>query len=173
MDIALLLLGIICLILGLIGSILPVLPGPPLSWLGLLLLHFTSAVPTDYWFLSLTGVIAAAITVLDYWIPALGTRKFGGSKSGMIGATVGLVLSFVFPVLGFAGIIIWPFFGAFVGELLNNASHQKAIRAAFGSFIGFLAGTFLKFMLGIIYIGLFVAQVWESREKFFTGFYQA
>lgn len=171
MDTVLLLFGILCLVLGLIGSLLPVLPGPPLSWLGLLLLQLTDTVPVDYWFLTLTAIIAIAITVLDYWIPALGTKKFGGSRFGMAGATLGLMISLVFPVLGFAGIIIWPFFGALAGELLNNASHQKAIKAALGSLVGFLTGTFLKFLLGLIYFGLFIAQVWEYRSQFFSWFY--
>ncbi len=73
----------------------------------------------------------------------------------MIGTTVGLLISIIFPVLGLAGIVIWPFVGAVVGELINKTSHKQAMKAAFGSFIGFLTGTFLKFVVTVIFLGIF------------------
>lgn len=171
MDIALLLLGLACMVIGVLGSFLPVLPGPPISWVGLLLLTLTSAVPDNWWFLGITAVVALVITALDYWIPALGTRKFGGSRAGMIGTTVGLIVAIVFPVLGVAGIIIWPFVGAVVGELLNKSDHKKAMKAAVGSFIGFLTGTFLKFVVCMVYLGLFVMDAWAYRQGLFPFLY--
>ena len=171
MDIALLVLGIILMLTGIIGSFLPVLPGPPISWLGLLVLYLTKAIPNDWVFLSVTLVIALVVFALDYIIPAIGTKKFGGTKSGMVGTTIGLLVAIFFPVLGIFGIVVWPFVGAFVGELLNKADQKTAFKAAFGSFIGFLTGTFLKFMLSIIYIGLFISTVWEYSEALFPFFY--
>lgn len=168
MDLILLTLGLLCCLFGILGSFIPVLPGPPFSWLGLLLLHFTEAIPFNTWFIGITGLIALAVTLLDYWIPVLGTKKFGGSKSGIIGTVIGLIFALVFPVLGLAGILIWPFIGALVGELVNNANHQKALYAAFGSFVGFLAGTLLKFLLSIIYFGLFISEFWEYKAAFFS-----
>ncbi|MGJ8660045.1 DUF456 domain-containing protein [Cellulophaga fucicola] len=171
MDIALLVLGIILMLTGIIGSFLPVLPGPPISWLGLLVLYLTKAIPNDWLFLGITLVVALIVFALDYIIPAIGTKKFGGTKAGMIGTTLGLLVAIFFPVLGIFGIVVWPFVGAFVGELINKADQKTAFKAAFGSFIGFLTGTFLKFMLSIIYTGLFIAKVWEFSEELFPFFY--
>ncbi|MEO8933277.1 MAG: DUF456 domain-containing protein, partial [Xanthomarina sp.] len=153
MDILLFLLGLSLMVLGILGSFLPVLPGPPLSWIGLLLLYLTKAVPTNWVFLSITLAVAIIVFALDYIIPALGTKKFGGSKYGVIGTTLGLLAAIIFPVLGVFGIIIWPFVGAFVGELLNKSDSKTAVKAAFGSLIGFLTGTFIKFIVAVIYFG--------------------
>ncbi|MBD0778369.1 DUF456 domain-containing protein [Maribacter sp. ANRC-HE7] len=170
MDIALLIFGFIFMLIGILGSFLPVLPGPPISWIGLLLLYLTKAVPNDWVFLGITLVIALIVFALDYIIPAVGTKKFGGTKAGMLGTTIGLLVALFFPVLGPFGIIIWPFVGAFVGELLNKADKKTATKAAFGSFIGFLTGTFLKFMVTIVYLGLFIATFWEYKGALFPYF---
>ncbi|MEL6975198.1 MAG: DUF456 domain-containing protein [Bacteroidota bacterium] len=168
MDIALLVLGFVLTLVGILGSFLPVLPGPPVSWLGLLLLHLTDAVPDDWWFLGLTAAVAILVFVLDYIVPAMGTKKFGGSKAGMWGTVIGLLVAIFFPVLGVFGIVIWPFVGALVGEILNKADNKTALKAAFGSFIGFLTGTFLKFVLAIVFLGLFIAKAWEFRGALFS-----
>lgn len=170
MDILLLLLGFIFMLVGILGSILPVLPGPPLSWVGLLLLTLTRAVPDDWWFLGITGVVALVVFAMDYIIPAIGTKKFGGSKAGMIGTTIGLVVAIIFPILGIFGIIIWPFVGALIGELINKADQKTAVKAAFGSFIGFLTGTFLKFVVTVIFLGLFISKVWDFKSTLFPYF---
>jgi len=168
MDIALFVLGFLLTLVGILGSFLPVLPGPPVSWLGLLLLHLTDAVPDDWWFLGLTAAVAILVFVLDYIVPAMGTKKFGGSKAGMWGTVIGLLVAIFFPILGVFGIVIWPFVGALVGEILNKADNKTALKAAFGSFIGFLTGTFLKFVLAIVFLGLFIAKAWEFRGALFS-----
>ena len=168
MDIALLVIGFILMFLGILGSFLPVLPGPPISWVGLLLLHLTKAVPDDWWFLGITAVVALTIAALDYIIPAIGTKKFGGTKAGMIGTTIGLIIGLLAPIPG--GIIIGPFVGAFIGELSNKADNKTALKAAFGSFLGFLTGAFMKFVVAIIFIGLFIGKAWEYREALFPYF---
>ncbi|HUH48125.1 MAG TPA: DUF456 domain-containing protein [Arenibacter sp.] len=170
MDVVLLILGLILMILGILGSFLPVLPGTPLSWIGLLFLHLTKAVPNDWVFLGITLAVAVLVFVLDYIIPALGTKKFGGSKWGMIGTTLGLLVALFFPILGFFGIIIWPFIGALVGELFNKTDKKTALKAAFGSFLGFLTGTLLKFMVTIIFLGLFIYKAWEHKATLFPFF---
>lgn len=170
MDISLLIIGFVLMFVGILGSFLPVLPGTPISWAGLLLLHLTSAIPNDWVFLGTTLAIAIMVFALDYIIPVWGTKKFGGSKWGMIGTTIGLLVALFFPVLGFFGIIIWPFLGALAGELISKADQKTALKAAFGSFLGFLTGTFLKFMVTIIYLGLFIYKAWEYRSVLFPFF---
>jgi len=170
MDIFLLVLGFILMLVGILGSFLPVLPGPPISWVGLLLLYSTSAITMNWTFLGITLAIALVVFGLDYVIPAIGTKKFGGTKAGVIGTTVGLLVALIFPVLGPFGIIIWPFVGALVGELLNKADKKTATKAAFGSFLGFLTGTFLKFMVAIVYLGLFISKAWEHSTTLFPFF---
>jgi len=170
MDIALLIIGFVLMMVGILGSFLPVLPGPPISWVGLLLLYLTKAVPDNWWVLGITLVVALIILGLDYIIPVMGTKKFGGTRAGMIGTTIGLLVALFFPVLGLLGIIIWPFIGALVGELLNKADKTTATRAAFGSFLGFLTGTFLKFMVAIVYLGIFISKIWEYKSDLFPYF---
>ena len=161
MDIFLVILAGFFMLLGILGSFLPILPGPITSWVGLLLLHFTNAIPMNWVFLGITLGIAIAVWLLDYMIPALGAKKFGGSKAGMIGATLGLVLGIVF--LGPLGIIIGPFMGAFVGEQLSKNDSKRAFKAAIGSFLGFLTSTLIKFIISIIYLGFFIIKIWGKN----------
>tara|TARA_R110001632_G_scaffold206556_1_gene330464 strand:+ start:271 stop:771 length:501 start_codon:yes stop_codon:yes gene_type:complete len=166
MDLILLFLGSIFIVLGIIGSFLPVLPGPVTSWVGILLIHLTDAIPFDWTYVGITLAIAVLIYFLDYVIPALGTKKFGGSKYGIYGTTIGLIIGLIF--FGPLGIIIGPFTGALVGELMYDSNNSKrAIKAAFGSFIGFLFSTGLKFMVSLIFAGLFISKFWEYKSVFF------
>lgn len=160
MDTLLITLGAICILAGIIGSFIPVIPGPPLSWLGLLLLYNTEQVPFDPWFIVVTGAIALLATLLDYYLPVVGTKKYGGSKRGVWGAIIGLFVAVFFPILGPFGILIWPFLGAFLGELSQQKSQKNALRAAWGSFLGFLAGTLIKFGISLVYAGIFIYQLW-------------
>ena len=166
MDILLLAIGFACMILGIVGSFLPVLPGPGLSLLGLVLLYFTEAIPMNYWILGIALLVTVVISILDYVIPARGTKRYGGSSYGIWGTNIGLVVGLLAPIpLGF---IIGPFVGAFIGELIyNSKDHSRAFKAAVGSFIGFLASTFMKFMVCIIYLGLFLVIVWKYRGTLF------
>ncbi|MBT8300008.1 MAG: DUF456 domain-containing protein [Maribacter sp.] len=170
MDIALLVLGFILMFIGILGSFLPVLPGPLMSWAGLLVLSLTKVIPNDWWFLGITLAIALVVFTMDYIIPAVGTKKFGGTKAGMFGTMIGLLVALFFPILGPIGIVIWPFVGALVGELMNKADRKTAAKAAFGSFIGFLTGTFLKFVVTIVYLGLFISKAWEYKADLFPYF---
>lgn len=170
MDLILLFLAALCMCVGVLGSFVPALPGPPLSWLGLLLLQSTSIIPINLWFLGTTAGIALVVTALDYYLPALGTKKYGGSKKGIWGAILGLLFALFFPVLGLFGFIIWPFVGAYVGEILENKDRHKALKAAWGSFLGFLAGTLLKLVLSLVYFGLFAQQIWAHKAGFLSYF---
>ena len=166
MDILLLILGFACIITGLIGSFLPVLPGPSVSWVGLALLYFTKAVPANYWILGIALLITAVISVLDYVIPAKGTKRFGGSSYGIWGTNIGLVVGILAPIP--FGFLIGPFVGALIGELIYDfKDHNRALKAAAGSFVGFLASSFMKFVICVMYLGLFVWIVWNYKSELF------
>ena len=148
MEVAFIIIGVLCIIIGLIGCFVPVLPGPPVAYISLLLLQIGPEVPFSFKFMLIMTGIVAVVTLLDYVIPALGTKKCGGSRNGIIGALVGVVVGvFVFPPFGF---VIFPFFGAVVGEVLNGADSQQAMKAAFGTFIGLLLSTIIKFSITLI-----------------------
>jgi uncharacterized protein YqgC (DUF456 family) len=156
MDIVLLVLGIILMVVGILGCILPVIPGPPLSYGGLLLLHFTKFAEYSTNFLVIFALIAVVVTILDYFVPIWGTKRFGGTKYGSWGATIGVVLGvFFFPPLG---IIIFPFIGAVVGETLKGTDFNASLRAGFGSFMGFLMGTGIKLIASLIMAYYFVKE---------------
>ena len=166
MDSILLILGFCCIVLGIIGSILPVLPGPIISWIGLLLLYFTNAIPANYWILGVTLFITAIISVLDYVIPTKGTKHFGGSKYGIWGTNIGLVIGIFAPIP--FGFLIGPFLGAFIGELIyDSKNHKRALKAATGSIIGFLASTFMQFLVCLLFLGLYISLVWRYKEVLF------
>lgn len=155
MDTLLIILGILLLIVGLVGCILPMLPGPPLAYCALLLLQFTSKAPFEAKFLIFWAAITIAVTLLDYWVPIYGTKKLGGTKQGVWGATIGLLAGlFFFPPLG---LIIGPFAGAFIGELVAGQSSDRAMKSAIGSFLGFLAGTLMKLVVTVFMIYYFIA----------------
>jgi uncharacterized protein YqgC (DUF456 family) len=166
MDIILIVIAALFMLLGILGSFLPVLPGPITSWVGLLIIHFTDAIPMNTTFLVVTFIIAACIWILDYIIPAIGTKRFGGSKYGMIGTTLGLIIGLLSPIPG--GIIIGPFVGALAGELINKNNSKVAIKAAFGSFIGFITSTFLKFIVAIVFLGLYFRKLSEYSNTLFN-----
>lgn len=166
MDVLLLVLGFVCVILGLFGSFLPVLPGPSISWAGLALLYFTNAVPANYWILGIALLVTVFISVLDYVIPAKGTKRFGGSSYGIWGTNIGLVIGILSPIP--FGFLIGPFLGALIGELIYDfKDHNRALKAASGSFVGFLASSFIKFVVCVMYLGLFVWIVWNYKSELF------
>jgi uncharacterized protein YqgC (DUF456 family) len=166
MDIFLALLGFFFVCLGIIGSFLPILPGPITSWIGLLLLHLTKVIPQDWTFLGITLAIAVLIFFLDYVIPAMGTKRFGGTKYGVYGTTIGLIVGLLSPIP--FGILIGAFFGALIGELIYDSKDtSRAIKASFGAFLGFLASVTIKFSISSVYFILFIIIFWEHKDLFF------
>jgi uncharacterized protein YqgC (DUF456 family) len=159
MDIFLLILGIIFMVVGILGCILPVIPGPPLSFVGILFLHFTDFANYTTTFLVFFAVLAVIVTILDYFVPIWGTKRFGGSKYGSWGATIGVILGlFLFPPIG---IILLPFVGAVIGESIKGSEFKSSLRAGAGSFLGFLMGTGLKLITSLIMAFYFVKE-WIS-----------
>ena len=170
MSIVLVVLAFLFLFLGLLGSVVPALPGPPLSFIGLLFLKWSGYGSFSIAFLLLWGAITAVVTVMDYLLPALMTKRFGGSRAAVLGSVLGLIAGMLF----FApmGLLIGPFLGALVGELINNSIKAKrdeiggggadsaeddggiakALKAALGAFLAFIVGTGAKLIIGSLMI---------------------
>lgn len=137
-------LGIIMVLVGIAGSLLPLLPGPPIAYAGLLIQLFREPDPFTAKFLWIWAGIVVVSLVLDYLIPIWGTKRFGGTKYGVWGCTIGFIAAFW---MGPLGIIIGPFIGAFLGELYAGQNSRKSFKAAMGSLVGFLLGSFLKLVI--------------------------
>ena len=147
----------VLLFIGLIGTFLPVLPGPPIAWAGLLAAHFSSYSQIEIWILIATGIAAIFVTVIDNIFPSIMTKKAGGSKAATWGCTIGLIAAFF---MGPLFILIAPFVGAYIGEMIHDSSDSKrAMKAAFGAFKGFLLGTGLKAICVMCFIWLFLWSV--------------
>jgi uncharacterized protein YqgC (DUF456 family) len=188
MEILLAVVAFLLLLVGLLGSVIPVIPGPPLGYVGLLLLQWSGYGGFSAVFLWVWAGITVAVTVTDYVLPAIMTKKFGGSRLAVIGSVVGLILGiFFFPPLG---MILGPFLGALAGELINNrfpakrnepngsegaavieittsseadetnkTRNIKVLKAALGTFLAFILGTGAKLIAGSLMIFYAVKSV--------------
>ena len=156
MDILWMVLGGILLAAGLIGCFLPVVPGPPLAFVGLWIQHLKQVPVFTEKFLWIWFAIVATVTALDYIVPVYSAKKFGASKYGIWGCGIGLVAGIW---LGPIGIIIGPLIGAFVGEIIANQDSGQALKAALGSFIGFLLGTMIKLVACLAMIWYWVMSM--------------
>ena len=143
------------MLVGLAGCILPMLPGPPLAWLGMLLLHFTDRVDFSVTELVVSALVVIATLVLDYFTPMIGAKKFGGGKYGNRGCVIGTIVGMFFLPLG---LILGPFLGAVIGELIAGKPFRAALKAGFGSFVGFLFGTLIKLAVCLYFIIRFIME---------------
>ncbi len=159
MEIALIVIGIILLIVGIGGSILPGLPGPPLAYVSLILLlfHKTAKIEiakNNYVWLIVLGLITLFITAVDYYMPIWGTKKYGGTPAGSKGSTIGLIVGALLTLftagIGAIALLAGPAIGAYIGEKRAGQDDKIAIQSAKGSFLGFVAGTFMKVVIVII-----------------------
>ena len=152
MEYIIYLLAVIFIIVGIVGDVVPGLPGVPISYAAMILLHFFTDITYSNETLIVYGILCAVITIVDYFVPIWGTKKFGGTKAGVRGSTIGLIVGVVvLPILGIVigpfgliGILAGPFFGAYIGEKMSGVDDKLAWRSAIGSFAGFVAGTLLK-----------------------------
>lgn len=150
--------GALFLLAGFAGCILPVIPGPPIALLGLIIAYFSSFSVISGNTLIYSAVAVTVVTVLDIVAPLIFTKRFGGTKYGLYGATAGLVAGLFF---GPFGVILGPFVGAFAGEMLKDRKDsKKAFRSAWASFAGFMFGTGLK----LITVGVLI---WIYVDSFF------
>ena len=145
MEIVILLIVSILLILALIGCFLPVIPGPPISYIALLLSHFYLSPVADENFLWIMAAVVIFVTIFDLWVQVYGVKKFGGSKKAINGSIIGLIIGVIF--LPGIGIVLGPFIGAFIGAHIQEKDINKALKVALGALAGFMLGTFLKVSL--------------------------
>lgn len=147
----------VLLLVGFIGTFVPVLPGAPLAWAGLLAAYFSEYCEISLVALIITGVFAVLVSILDNILPVVMTKKFGGSKSAVRGATIGLIVGFF---AGPVGIIAGPFVGALAGEYIHTQGKSEGVfKAAFGAFVGFLTGTGLKMITVLFFIWYFITSL--------------
>lgn len=159
LDIILIVIGTILIIAGILGCVAPVLPGAPLNYLAIILLQFTSKTDFSTQFLVVWGIVVIIVQILDYYITVWGTKKLGGGTYGAWGAGIGVIAGmFVFPPWG---IIFMPLVCAVIGELLDNKEFSVALKAGFGAFMGFLAGTLMKLVVAIALSFFFFREVYR------------
>jgi len=157
MDIALLVIAFVFILIGFIGCIVPGLPGTPIAYAGLWIAQATNRVDFSWQFLLIWGIVVVVISVLDYLVPAWGTKHYGGTKWGVWGSTIGVFVGLFF---GAIGVILGPLVGAIIGELLAGKELQAALKAGWGSFVGILFGTILKLIACGLMTVYLIQAIW-------------
>ena len=155
-QILILLLVFCFLLLGFLGAILPIIPGPIISYLAILLMHFF----TDVNFTNNEIVMYAIITILvfvsDYILQFLGVKKLGGKKNAIYGTVLGILIGLFIPPVG---LILGPFLGAFLGALIDNKEEKQALHIAFGALLGFIFGTLIKLIYSVWVIFIILDKI--------------
>ena len=175
MTILRIIIGFALTLVGTAGAILPVLPGPLLNYIALLILQFTGWQPFSTEFLIVRAIVIVLITILDYVIPIIWTKKFWGTKAGNTWSIVGLIISvIILPILGITigpfgliGLIAGPFIGAYLGEKIWWSTQKHAFKAAFGSFLGFAAWAILKLVVSGILAIYFIIESFKFIKTMF------
>ncbi len=145
-------------VVGIVGCFIPMIPGPPISFLGLLVIYCNSDGEIGGLALSIYGIVTIVTVILDYIIPSLGVKYFGGTKYGKWGSFIGTIVGLsYFPV----GLILGPFLGAFIGELIGRQSKGAAFKSGVGSVLGFVFGVLMKFVVCIYFLCITIASVWN------------
>lgn len=139
----------IFLLIGLIGAVIPVIPGPFISFVAVVLLYATSDLNITTKMLWILGVFMLISTIGDYVLQILGVKKLGGGKKAIRGTIIGTVIGLFLPPFG---IIIGAFIGAFIGAKSESDNFSQALKIAFGAFIGFVLGTLVKLAYSIYVI---------------------
>ena len=158
MDILLTIIALLFAIVGAIGAVLPGLTGTPISFIALLMLIFCDGNDITTTSIIINGILAVAITALDYVAPVWLTKRSGGSKYGTWGTTIGLVIGMF---LGLPGILLGPFLGAYIGELIAKTPSDKAFKVATMSFVAFMLTTGIKAAYGIYVLAITFSNGWE------------
>ena len=164
MDIFLLIISFSLMIIGIIGSIVPVLPGPLSSWVGLFIFSNISGVQVSGKLIIICLIIAIGIFILDYIIPIYTSKRFGASRYGIIGASIGIILGLFFAPFG---IFIGALIGSITGEMILNKNFKKSLKSAFGVFLGFIISGFTKSLITVIYLVIYIKLFLENLSVIF------
>ena len=153
------------IITGLIGSFLPIIPGPITSWFGLLAIYQIQDFSASKTLLTVTFIVAITIFIVDYFIPIIGSKYFGGSKYGIVGTSIGLLIGLLSPIP--FGIIIGAFVGAIIGEYLGGKSVSEGIKPAIGSLIGIITSSLIKFATSLTFSVIYIMLIFTNWEILF------
>lgn len=154
----LLVIAILCFTVGLVGIVFPILPGILLIWLGALIYAiFTDFREVGWLVITVFTLLTIFSFVIDYLANLYGAKKFGAGKWGIAGSILGMMIGIV--TGGLVGLIIGPIVGATLGELISGKDHRSAFKAGMGTFVGFLGGTLIRFIIGLLMIGIFFWQL--------------
>lgn len=163
MSILIIIIAFLLLFFGILGAFLPVMPGPALSFFGILLISYlTDFTHITFDNLIYLAVIAFLITFLDYWLQILSVKIFGGGKHSLIGVIVGLLFGlFIFPPFG---VFLGPFFGAYLGALYETDFNLlSSFKIAFGAIVGFISGIIMKISYSIYAFWIALSYLMPSR----------
>ena len=149
MDILLMVFAFLLLVASIVGCVLPVLPGPPLAYAGILLLHLTDKIHFTTQQLVIWLVVVVVLQVVDYITPLLGSKYSGGTSFGNRGCIAGTIIGMFFMPWG---LIIGPFVGAIAGEMMGGQDLAQAIRAGIGTLLGYLFGTLMKVVVCFYFV---------------------
>lgn len=156
-DLIFKLLFAVLMLIGAVGAVLPVLPGAPLAFASLLLAKILNFSELSWWLIALFGVLTLVGALLDYLLPIATTKKLGGSKYGIWGLVIGLIFGILFSPFGLISIILAPFLGALIGELIyDRKNHKRAMKAASGSVIGYFLTSGYGFLLSMSMLAVFL-----------------
>lgn len=148
---------ILCLV-GILGCFVPIIPGPPISWLGLLTIYLATDGVLSGTSLIIYAIVTVVTVILDYVIPSLGVKFFGGTKYGKWGSFIGTIVGlFMLPW----GLIVGPFVGAVAGELIGESTGSDALKSGIGSLLGFLCGVLLKFVVCVYFLAVVIMAAIE------------
>jgi len=157
-EILLITFSFLLVLAGILGVILPFLPGVPLAWLGMLIFAYVTEFAIITWGTLLFFLGFTVLTLLlDILAPMLGAKKYNASRYGLIGAGAGVILGIM--VFGPIGIVIGPFLGALAGEMVSGKLFDDAVRAAIGALLGILAGSAIKLALVIVMLGFLIVAL--------------
>lgn len=160
LDLILCIVAAVLLIVGFLGTFIPVLPGAPLAWAGLIAAYFSSYTYISLFTLIICGIFSIVVSILDNFFPIFMTKKSGGSKAATTGSTIGLIIGFF---IGPAGIIFGPLLGALVGELIHtNGDWKTSFVSAIGAFLGFLLGTGIKMITVSVFIWIYLQALFNA-----------
>ena len=156
MDVLLFIVSALLMLVGIIGSVVPALPGPPLSYVGLLLLQLTDKVQLSTSFLVVWGIVVLAVVVLDYYLPIWTTKRIGGSKAGINGSIIGMVVGIIFTPIG---MILGTLLGAIIGEIIGGASGDKALKSGLATFVGTMLSIGIKLIVCVSLLMYYIIEL--------------